>query len=101
MAGAKNLSVKAFAEELESRLSALTADDLRQLVRDMAQEVTPSGRRAFLERLRPRGPMAVDAKALGKLDTLLDDIKDLKERLKTAMEDQQYETWRDYDDEGP
>jgi hypothetical protein len=100
MSGAKNISVKAFAEELESRLSALTAEDLRQLVRAMAQEVTPSGRRAFLERLQPRGVMPVDAKSLGKLNTLLDDIKDLKERLQTAMEEQQYETWRDYDDEG-
>lgn len=50
MSRAKNIPVKAFAEELESRLSALTVEDRRQLVRDMAQEVAPAGRRAFLKR---------------------------------------------------
>jgi hypothetical protein len=98
MSRAKNIPVKAFAEELESRLNALTAEDLRQLVRDMAQDVTPTGRRAFLKRLHPRGAMAADARSLAKLDSLLADIAALKKRIKAVMRDRQYETWRDYED---
>ncbi|MBV9999616.1 MAG: hypothetical protein JO015_10955 [Verrucomicrobia bacterium] len=59
--------MKAFAEELEARLSAMTVEDLRQLVRDMAQEVTPPGRRPFLQRLHPRGSTACHKRKMSQI----------------------------------
>jgi hypothetical protein len=51
MTHTNKMSLKAFWEAVEQRLAACSADQLRAILRAMAQETLPSERRAFLSRL--------------------------------------------------
>ena len=97
------ISLKAFWEAVEQRLVAYSADELRTILRAMAQETPPSGRGAFLARLEPVEGAAVGASQVIQQEDLLDDIDDLARELEEAMQhadawEERYE-WGEYYDE--
>jgi hypothetical protein len=47
------LPLKTFWDTLERRLAAYSADELRAILRGMAQATAPMERRAFLAKLEP------------------------------------------------
>jgi hypothetical protein len=49
--GTPAISLKAFWDAVEQRLSAYSADDLRAILRAIAQQAPPSARQEFLARL--------------------------------------------------
>ena len=105
MQRADKMSLKAFWDAVERRLAACSADELRGILRGIAQETPPPGRQAFLGKLKPVAETAAAVqKAMGQ-DDLLADMDDLASELKTAM-DQAEEPWEDdhdwhgYDDYG-
>ena len=97
------VSLKAFWEAVEQRLAAYSADELRAILRAMAQETPPSGRRAFLARLERVEGSAVAASQVIQQEDLLADIDDLARELEDAMQhadawEERYE-WGEYYDE--
>jgi len=97
------ISLKAFWEALEQRLAAYSADELRAILRAMAQETPPSGRRAFLARLEPVEGAAVAVSQVIQQEDLLADIDDLAQEIDVAMQhaepwEERYE-WGEYYDE--
>ena len=79
----QKIPLKIFWEIVEQRLSACSADDLRAILRAMAQRVPPSGRRDFIAQLGagevslpvPRTPW----------EDLLADIEDLELEIQDTM----------------
>jgi hypothetical protein len=99
----EKMSLKAFWEAVEERLAACSADELRAILRAMAGETPPTGRRAFLEKLERIEGTPVAAQQALQQEDLLADIEDLAQELKEAMEgaegwEERYE-WGEYDDE--
>jgi hypothetical protein len=97
------MSLKAFWEAVEQRLAAYSADELRAILRAMAQKTPPSGRRAFLARLEPVEGAAVAASQVIHQEDLLADIDDLAQEIKNSMQntddwEERYE-WGEYYDE--
>ena len=97
------IPLKVFWEAVEQRLAAYSADELRAILRAMAQETPPSGRRAFLARLEPVEGAAVAASQVIQQEDLLADINDLARELEDAMQhadawEERYE-WGGYYDE--
>jgi hypothetical protein len=78
------LPLKTFWEAVERRLMECSANDLRSILRAMAQEVRPSDRAAFLARLGV-GPVAVPVPQTA-WENLLSDIDDLALEIREAME---------------
>jgi len=102
MALTDKLPLKAFWEAVEQRLAAYSADELRAILRAMAQDTPPSGRRAFLARLEPIEGAVTAPKVIQK-EGLLADIDDLAQELEEAMQhadawEERYE-WGEYYDE--
>jgi len=95
---AERMSLKAFWEALEKRLAASSADELRVILRGMAQVTPPAQRLAFLEQLQPaKGAAASRKKKLRHASQdLLDDIDDLIQDIQAAAG--QGDDW-DQDDE--
>jgi hypothetical protein len=56
----EKMSLKEFWDALEQRLKKCSGDDLRAVLRAMAQK-TPPQRRAFLEKLKPVPPIVASA----------------------------------------
>jgi hypothetical protein len=83
------IPLKAFWEAVEQRLAACSADELRAILRAMAQETPPARRRAFLERLERVEAQSVTIEE----DELLADIEDLIRELDDAMA--RAEDWED------
>src|SRR5512145_1089666 len=100
MSSAEKMSMKAFWEAVEQRLAACSTDELRAILRAMAQETPPTARQAFLGKLQPPpGTDAVVQQAVQQED-LLADIDDLVSELKEQTEeayDEEY-GWGEYDD---
>ncbi|MBN2004327.1 MAG: hypothetical protein JXA21_13310 [Anaerolineae bacterium] len=98
------LSVKAFWEAVEAQLAACSAEDLRAILRTLAQETPPAGRAAFLARLKPAAT-ELSAAPILELEDLLAGIADLAQEIAVAMEDADaleeasYERGAPYDDE--
>ena len=97
------ISLKTFWEAVERRLAASSADELAAVLRTLAQETSPSGRQAFLDRLG-----AVQAGAAGieqeiEAESLMDDIADLAAEIAEAMEEapepEEHYEWGGYDEE--
>jgi uncharacterized protein (DUF1501 family) len=96
----QKVSLKAFWEAVEERLSACSVEDLRAILRAMAQTTPPSGRRAFLDQLEVttiKAPQAIQQ------EDLLADVDDFAQELKEAMQnagdwEERYE-WGGYYDE--
>lgn len=99
----ERIPLKAFWEAVEQRLAAYSADELRAILRAMAQETPLSGRRTFLTRLEPVEGAAVAASQMIQQEDLLADIDDLARELEDAMQhadawEERYE-WGGYYDE--
>jgi hypothetical protein len=100
----EKMSLKAFWEAVEQRLAGCSSDELRDILLAMAQETPPSGRQAFLAKLKPRAA-AVDAvREAAAQEDLLADIDDLASEIKDAVENAEYEDhdyygWGEYDEE--
>lgn len=97
------MSLKAFWEAVEQRLAACSADDLRAILRTMAQETPPTGRQIFLARLKPVEGATMAAPPVIQQEELLADVDDLAQELGSAVEnadewEEQYE-WDEYYDE--
>ncbi len=100
------ISLKTFWDTLEQRLTASSADELRAILRALAQETPPTQRQTFLDKLKPmtKESAAAVKKAVGQ-DKLLADIDDLAAEIESAMEgaeyyeEDHYEWGEHYDDE--
>jgi hypothetical protein len=97
------ISLKTFWEAVEQRLAAYSADELRAILRAMAQETPPSGRRAFLASLEPGEGAAATPSRVIQQEDLLADIDDLARELEDTMQradewEERYE-WGGYYDE--
>lgn len=96
--------MKAFWEAVEQRLAQSSVDDLRQVLRAMAKEVSPNERRAFLQRLGPVESPRTGVKA-PKKGNLLGDIRQLEKEVEKAFaadeegwyEDDYYDEYDEYD----
>ncbi len=95
------ITLKVFWETVEQRLAACSADELCAILRAMAQETPPSGRRVFLSQLEP-GEWATASHVIQQED-LLADIDDLVQELKDTMQNaeppEERYGWGEYDDE--
>ena len=97
----KKISLKAFWETVERQIDAYSAEELRTLLRAMAHDIPPSGRQAFLGKLRLPEEVAPSAQAAIRQDDLLADIADAIQELEseiTSADDRDYD-WDEYDDE--
>ncbi len=88
---------RTFWEFVEQKLSMYSADELRAILRAMAQEIAPSGRRTFLDKLNP--PVAsAKAPEPALMEGLLADVDNWMEELRAKMEDAgDYEDRHGYD----
>jgi len=102
MQSIENLSLKAFWEAVEQQLAALSADELRAVLRAMAQETLPADRRVFLATLTPP-QTTVDVAPYIPQEELLAQIDDLAQELAAAMEDadewEEQHSWDSYYDD--
>ena len=89
------ISLKAFWEKMEKKIGGYSADELRSILRAMAEETLPQQRRVFLDKLKPRKESAdVEQRLIGQ-DELLSDIDDFAEELGAAIEDAEPDDYRD------
>ena len=96
--GTDHISLKAFWDAVEQRLAACSVDDLRAILRTMAQEALPSGRQAFLERLTIMPEAGVQPSNTVPQDVLLADIDDwIAEVGAQRRQAQQWEEQHGYD----
>jgi len=99
----EKMSLKSFWEAVEQRLAAYSADELRAILRTMAQETPPTERQAFLARLKPIAETAAAVQQALRQEDLLADIADLTHELKAEMERAEYWEerygWDEYYDE--
>ncbi len=85
MQNVEKLSLKAFWEAVEQRLAVSSADELRAVLRVMAQETPPSERQGFLAKLTPL-QATPDAAPRIPQEELLAEIADLAQEIETEME---------------
>jgi hypothetical protein len=86
----EKMSLKLFWEAVEQRLAAYSADELRTILRAMAQETPPTERQAFLARLKPMAETTAVVQQALRQEDLLVDIADLTHELKAEMERAEY-----------
>ena len=103
MSLAENISLKAFWDAVEQRLAACAADELRAILRAMAQGTPPAGRHAFLAQLEPVGEVIALQQEIEQ-DALLSDIDDLLSDLQATIEKgggawNERDDWNETDDE--
>ncbi|MFQ6057535.1 MAG: hypothetical protein ACE5MB_01475 [Anaerolineae bacterium] len=103
MSRMEKMSLKAFWEAVEQRLAACSADELRAILRAMAQETPPTARRAFLAKLKPMTEAVAAVQQALRQDDLLADIDDLLHELQAEMKEADYWEerygWDEYDEE--
>jgi hypothetical protein len=101
------IPLKRFFETVERRLSACSADELRSILRAMAQAVAPRDRREFLEALVPGKENRDVLETALQQDDLLSEIDDLIAEIRAEMDgaepsyDQYGDYWDDEDSLGP
>ncbi len=103
MLGTEKMSLKTFWEAVEQRLTACSTDELRDILRVMAQETSPTGRQTFLQKLKPTQGTTLTAQQVIEQEELLADIDDFIQELKAAWAnvehwEEQHE-WGDYYDD--
>jgi hypothetical protein len=91
------LSLKAFWNVIEQRLTTCSAEELRAIVRALAQAIPPTERQAFLATLQPVAATAAVLQQESAHEALLEDIDTLADELQEAMEEA--EGWDEYDEE--
>jgi hypothetical protein len=84
MSRTEKMPLKTFWQAVEGRLVACSADELRAILRAMARETPPSGRRAFLEKLQVEETSIAAEQAIQQ-EELPAEIDDLAQELKAAM----------------
>ena len=103
MAHQEKISLKTFWETVEQRLTTCSADQLRAILRAMAQETPPSGRSVFLQKLEPPEDLASTAAQIIQQADLLAEIDDFSAELQDTMETAEYweehSGWGDYYDD--
>jgi hypothetical protein len=103
MSHREKLPLKAFWEGVEQRLAACSAEELRAILRAMAQETLPTERQTFLDKLQPKAASAARIQEVPGQEELLTDIADLAEGLQVEMEGAEaWEGrygWDEYDEE--
>jgi hypothetical protein len=80
------MSLKAFWQAVEERLTAHSADELRAILRAMAQATPPTQRAAFLDQLKPAKGMSASLQKKLRQDELLNDIDDLIQDIQEATD---------------
>ena len=85
MLNVETMSLKAFWEAVEQRLVAFSADELRAVLRAMAQKTPPTERQAFLAKLQPMAEMADVVQQVLQKEDLLADIADLRQEIEEEM----------------
>jgi len=101
------IPLKRFFEAVEERLSACSADELRSILRAMAQVVAPKDRQGFLEALVPSKEALDVIQSALRQDDLLSDIDDLLAEIRAEMDiaedayDRYGDHWDDEDSLGP
>ena len=101
MQHADKISLKAFWDAVGQQLASCSVDELRSILRAMAQETLPMQRGSFLAKLKPVADTAAADQAIGS-DDLLADIDELandikEERDRSEPPEEEYDDW--YDDE--
>lgn len=104
----EKVPLKTFFETVEQRLADCSIEELRDILRAMAQQTSPFDRQAFLEKLKPPAEMGSLAQQALKED-LLAEIEDLAGELEEAMEDAEgweedhgwYDEYNEEDSVGP
>jgi tetratricopeptide (TPR) repeat protein len=91
------LSLKAFWNVVEQRLTTCSAEELRAIVRALAQATPPPERQAFLNTLQPVAATGAVVQQESAYETLLEDIDILTDELQEAIEEA--EGWDEYDEE--
>ena len=86
----ERIPLKIFWEAVEQRLRACSTDELRAILRAMAQETPPTGRQAFLDKLKPLAETAAVVEQALRQDDLLADIDDFIHELQAEMKDADY-----------
>ena len=99
----EKIPLKTFFETVEQRLADCSVEELRDILRAMAQQTSPSERHAFLEKLKPPAEMNSLAQQAPK-DDFLAEIEDLAGELEEAMEDaegweEEHGWYEEYDEE--
>ena len=99
MPKSEKISLKAFWEAVEQKLAKYSADELRTILRALAQETLPTQREAFLDKLKPTKGAAASVQKKHRQDELLAEIDDLTQEIKDATEGA--EDWEEaYDRQG-
>jgi len=100
MSQSEKISLKAFWEAVEQKLVKYSADELRAILRALAQETPPTERIAFLAKLKPVKGAAASVQKKLREDKLLDEIDDLVQEIQEAGESadnsEEYDRWGDY-----
>ena len=91
------LSLKAFWHVVEQRLTTCSAEELRAIVRALAQATPPPERQAFLDTLQPVAATGMVVQQESAYEALLEDIDTLADELQEAIEEA--ESWDEYDEE--
>ena len=91
------LSLKAFWDAVEQRLTTCSAEELRAIVRALAQATPPPQRQAFLDTLQPVSTTAAVVQHEPASEELLADIDTLADELQEALEGA--DDWDEYDEE--
>ena len=81
----EKISLKEFWEKLEKRIDGYSADELRSILRAMAEEMLPQQRQIFLDKLKPRKESADATQRLIRQDELLSDIDDFVSELSESF----------------
>jgi hypothetical protein len=97
------MPLKTFFETVEQRLADCSVEELRDILRSMAQQTSPSERQTFLEKLRSPAEMGSLSQQAPKGD-LLDEIESLAGELEEAMEvaeggEDEHSWYEEYDEE--
>ena len=80
----EKLSLKAFWNTVEQRLAACSAEELRAIVRALAQATPPTAWPAFLDAIQPAAVTTMVARPESAPDALLADIAALTDELQAA-----------------
>src|SRR5262245_15974307 len=97
MAMETRLSSKAFWDAVEQRLTMCSAEELRAIVRALAQATPPPQRQAFLDALPPVTVTAAVVQHESAPETLLADIDTLADALQQALD--AADDWDEYGEE--
>ena len=93
----KPLSLQAFWDAVEQRLMACSTEELRAIVRALAQATPATQRQAFLDRMPPVVAAEAGMSPGPRSEALLADIAALADELRTATADA--EDWDEYHEE--